>query len=89
MGRILCNWQVKNHFFKEDMIGGGTIFSAITKKDLQQVKLMQPSDEIVNMFMLLISPIDQQILVLQQMTDRLGQFRDVILPRLMNWEITV
>ena len=43
-------YAMKSHFFKEDMIGGGTIFSAVAKKDLHRVKLIQPEDEIVDLF---------------------------------------
>ena len=81
-------YTLKNHFFKEDLIGGGAIFSAVTKKDLHRVELVQPSDVIVNMFTRFVNPIDQQISILQRMIDRLGQSRDVILPRLMNGEMT-
>ena len=42
---------LKNHFFKEDMIGGGAIFAAITKKDLHGVELLQALDRVVEMFM--------------------------------------
>ena len=82
-------YTLKNHFFKEDLIGGGTIFSAVTKKDLYRVELMQPPDVIVNMFTRFVNPIDQQISILQRIIDRLGQSRDEILPRLMNGEMTV
>ena len=42
-------YSLKSHFFKEDMIGGGAIFAAITKKDLFGVRLLQPSKLIVEM----------------------------------------
>ena len=35
-------YALKNRFFKEDLIGGGTIFSAVAKKDLHRVELVQP-----------------------------------------------
>ena len=82
-------YTLKNHFFKEDLIGGGAIFSAVTKKDLYRVELMQPPDVIVNMFTRFVNPIDHQISILQRIIDRLGQSRDAILPRLMNGEMTV
>jgi type I restriction enzyme, S subunit len=82
-------YALKNHFFKEDMIGGGAIFAAITKKDLYGVTLLQPSDRITEIFMDHVQPIDRQIKNLQQTIDRLKQARDLLLPRLMNGEITV
>ncbi|MFQ5500647.1 MAG: restriction endonuclease subunit S [Candidatus Zixiibacteriota bacterium] len=93
--RSNCNQQnylfyaLKSHFFKEDMIGGGAIFAAITKKDLHGVELMQPTDRIAAMFMEHVLPIDLQIVNLQQTIERLAKARDLLLPRLMNGEIAV
>ena len=80
-------YALKSHFFKEDMIGGGTIFSAVAKKDLHRVELIQPEDEIVDLFSEFVVPIDRQITSLQRTIDKLGFARDTILPRLMNGEI--
>ena len=93
--RSNCNQQnllfyaLKSHFFKEDMMGGGAIFAAITKKDLHGVELLQPSDQIATMFMQHIQPIDQQIANLQQTNGNLQAARDLLLPRLMNGELAV
>ena len=80
-------YAMKSHFFKEDMIGGGTIFSAVAKKDLHRVKLIQPEDEIVDLFSEFVVPIDLQIASLQETIDKLDFARDTILHRLMNGEI--
>jgi len=82
-------YQLKSFFFKEDMMGGGAIFAAITKKDLHSVELIQPSDSIVQIFMDYVLPIDRQIENLETATTQLQQARDLLLPRLMNGEITV
>jgi type I restriction enzyme S subunit len=71
------------------MIGGGAIFAAITKKDLHGVELMQAPDRIAEMFMEHVRPIDIQIENLQQTIDDLIQARNLLLPRLMNGEVTV
>ena len=76
-------------FFKEDMIGGGAIFAAITKKDLHGVELLQPSDSFVKMFMEYIGPIDSQIENLHRATGKLVEARDQLLPRMMNGSISV
>ncbi len=86
------NWlfyALKNHFFKEDMMGGGSIFAAITKKDLYEVELTQPAGGIVQMFMDHVLPIDQQIENLRHTISRLVETRDLLLPRLMNGEVVV
>ncbi|MGR9087930.1 MAG: restriction endonuclease subunit S, partial [Gammaproteobacteria bacterium] len=93
--RSVCGQQnylfyaLKSHFFKEDMIGGGAIFAAITKKDLYGVELMQPTDRIAAMFMEHVLSIDLQIANLQQTIERLAKARDLLLPKLMNGEVAV
>jgi len=82
-------YALKSHFFKEDMIGGGSIFNAITKKDLYDVQLMLPSESIIRMFIEHVRPVDQQIENLNRQITRLVQARDILLPRLMSGEITV
>ena len=82
----LLFYALKSHFFKEDMIGGGAIFAAITKKDLHGVELIKPPQRISEMFMEHVRPIDIQIEVLHRTIGRLTQVRDLLLPRLMNGE---
>ena len=82
-------YALKSRFFKEDMIGGGSIFAAVTKKDLHSVVMLQPSKRISEQFMERVRPIDRQIEVLHQTIDSLAQTRDLLLPRLMNGQIAV
>jgi len=77
-------YALKSHFFKEDMIGGGAIFAAITKKELHSVELLQPSDSVVKMFMEYACFIDSQIENLHRATGKLIEARNLLLPRLMN-----
>ena len=85
----LLFYALKSHFFKEDMMGGGAIFAAITKKDLHGVELVQAPDRIAEMFMEHVQPIDLQIENLEQTIDDLTQARDILLPRLMTGEVFV
>ena len=80
-------YALKNRFFKEDLIGCGTIFSAVAKKDLHRVELIQPEDEIVSLFTEFVAPIDRQLASLQRAVGTLCLARDTMLPRLMNGEI--
>jgi type I restriction enzyme S subunit len=82
-------YQLKNHFFKEDMIGGGAIFAAITKKDLHGVELFMPPDTLIGFFENQACPIDSQIESLHKGIILLTKARDLLLPRLMNGEIAV
>lgn len=85
----LLFYALKSHFFKEDMIGGGAIFAAITKKDLHDVELLQTSDSVAEMFMVHVRPIDTQIENLHRIVENLKRARDLLLPRLMNGVIPV
>ena len=80
-------YALKSHFFKEDMIGGGAIFAAITKKDIHGVELQQPSEDVVRRFIDYAHPIDAQIENLHYAISRLSSARDLLLPRLMNGDI--
>jgi type I restriction enzyme S subunit len=80
---------LKSHFFKEDLIGGGAIFAAITKKDLHQVPLLCPPGPLVRQFMDFAMPTDRQIEILQRATSHLQVARDLLLPRLMSREVAV
>ena len=86
------NWlfyALKSYFFKEDMMGGGAIFAAITKKDLHKVELVVPTMQLVSMFQEYAQPIDREIEVLHLSTVQLIKAHDIFLPRLMNGEIAV
>ncbi|MFZ2358080.1 MAG: restriction endonuclease subunit S [Anaerolineae bacterium] len=82
-------YALKSHFFKDDMMGTGAIFAAITKNDLHGVQLMHPPLRLIEMFTEHAQPIDRQIENLQQTIDGLVKARDLLLPRLMNGEISV
>ena len=82
-------YTLKNRFFKDDLIGGGTIFSAVAKKDLHRVELVQPVDQVVNLFTGFMAPMDRQIASLQRAIDKLYLARDSMLPHLMNGQMTV
>lgn len=85
----LLYYQLKNHFFKEDMIGGGAIFAAVTKKDMETQMLLCPPERLIEDFEDISEPIDEQIKTLHIRNIRLTQARDLLLPRLMNGEIAV
>ncbi|GAX39039.1 restriction endonuclease subunit S [Nodularia sp. NIES-3585] len=82
-------YQLKNYFFKEDMIGGGAIFAAITKKDLYNVQLLTPSNSLIQLFIDQVQPIDKQIKILYLQNFKLIEARNILLPRLMNGEIAI
>ena len=85
----LLFYALKNHFFREDMLGVGAIFAAITKKDLYGVDLLQAPDPVAEMFLDSVRPSDLQIERLHRMVGCLTEARDLLLPRLMSGEVAV
>ena len=76
-------YALKCRFFKEDMIGTGAIFAAVTRPDLHNIELVQPLNRIAQMFAECVKPIDHQIANLHHTTNSLAQARDLLLPQLM------
>lgn len=82
-------YQLKSHFFKEDMIGGGAIFASVTKKDMENQLLLCPPNHLIEDFEQNSKPIDEQLKTFHLQNQKLQQARDLLLPRLMNGEIPV
>ncbi|HQF63817.1 MAG TPA: restriction endonuclease subunit S [Anaerolineaceae bacterium] len=82
-------YQLKEHFFKEDLLGSGAIFASVTKKELSNELLLNPKNEIIAAFEEISKPIDQQITNLNMQNIRLSEARDLLLPRLMSGQIDV
>jgi type I restriction enzyme S subunit len=82
-------YQLKSQFFKEDMMGGGAIYAAITKKDLSNVTVVAPPPKLITLFQEYLTPIDCEIEVLHKASEQLSKARSLLLPRLMNGAIAV
>ena len=82
-------YQLKEYFFKEDVIGNGAIFNAVTKSELLKVKLKTPSEKIQSEFEIEAQTIYNLILNLTNQNSRLREARDILLPRLMSGEVEV
>lgn len=82
-------YQLKSFFFKENMVGGGAIYAAVNKKQLENSELLCPSSNMIEQFNDFASSIDWQIKILTQSIAQLAKARDLLLPKLMNGEIAV
>lgn len=82
-------YQLKSHFYQEDMIGGGAIFNSVTKKVLEEQNLVTPIDKIISDYEKIVKPMDEQIVNLDVQNQNLKEARDLLLPRLMNRTIEV
>jgi type I restriction enzyme S subunit len=80
---------LKNHFFKEDLIGGGAIYAATNKKELENLEVLYPTAKLVDEFDSKAQVIDAQIKALILQNAELTCARDLLLPRLMDGRIPV
>ena len=81
--------QLRAHFFKEDLIGGGAIFASVTKKEFSAQELLDPSERLKQSFEEVTRLCDEQLRVLHLQNQKLRTARDLLLPRLMTGEIAV
>jgi type I restriction enzyme, S subunit len=82
-------YQLKSHFFQEDLIGGGAIFASVTKKQLSEQMMIVPSETVLQAFENSSKPVDQQLVNLHFQNEKLREARDLLLPQLMNGSIPV
>ena len=75
--------QLKDKFAVEDSIGGGTIFNAVTKKDMESIVLLRPSSLVVGEFEAAVAPMADLVANLSQQNIALREARDLLLPRLV------
>ena len=81
--------QLKDKFAVEDSIGGGTIFNAVTKKDMQSIVLLRPTSFVVGEFEAVVAPMADLIANLSRQNVALQEARDLLLPRLVSGELDV
>ena len=66
----------------------GTTFGAITKKELQDIKVIIPKEALQKKFNDRIGTIDKQIFLLSKENQELTSLRDFLLPLLMNGQVS-
>ena len=81
--------QMKDQFSVEDSIGGGTIFNAVTKKDMESIMLLNPPSSVVEQFESVASPLAELVANLSRQNVVLREARDLLLPRLVSGELDV
>ena len=80
---------LKGFFFKEDIIGSGAIYAAVTRSEFLGIELLSPPPSVAEEFGSIIDPIEKQIRNLGESSERLVRARDLLLPRLMSGELEV
>ena len=80
-------YLLKERFFKEDMVGNGSIFASISKNELLDQKFIIPNYEVAKRFNEIADVIDQKIALLDSLVAFMTEARDRLLPKLMSGEI--
>lgn len=101
IGRGLCAITPKHNYYSylfallqtvfavEDRYGSGTIFNSISKKELENIKIIIPTMELMRLFDEVASSYDSKISNNCNQISLLSQTRDTLLPKLMSGEIDV
>lgn len=82
-------YLLKEKFFKDNVVGNGSIFASITRDELLNQIFLIPNEELVKNFNNIVKDIDLKINILDSQIKLLTQARDRLLPKLMNGEIEV
>jgi type I restriction enzyme S subunit len=67
----------------------GSVFDAIVSNDFTHLKSLVPPIDLANEFGKTATPIYEQILTLKQQNQKLAEFRDWLLPMLMNGQVKI
>jgi type I restriction enzyme S subunit len=81
--------QLKERFKEEDSMGGGTIFKAVSKDDMHEIKVMVPPMNLILSFEEIVNPILGEIKNLTVKNGKLRTTRDILLPKLISGELDV
>ena len=82
-------YLLKEKFFRDDIIGNGSIFASISKEELINQKLLIPIDSLIEQFNGIAGGIDKKIDILSEQIRLLTEARNRLLPKLMSGEIEV
>jgi type I restriction enzyme S subunit len=82
-------WQLKEKFYEEDIMGGGTIFKAVTKADILGLELLIPPTETIARFEQVANPILAALEIFTAKNANLRRTRDLLLPRLISGQLDV
>lgn len=82
-------YLLKEKFFRDDIIGNGSIFASISKEELLNQKFLIPLDSLVGQFNGIAGGIDKKIDILSEQIRLLTEARNRLLPKLMSGELEV
>lgn len=81
--------QLRHKFTVEDSLGGGTIFNAVTKRDMESIMLLRPTNSVVKGFETVATPMADLVAYLSRQNVVLRKARDLLLPRLVSGQLDI
>lgn len=81
--------QLKTIFYKDDIMGNGSIFNSVTKDDVQKIKILVPNADLVKIFENNVRVISKMLDNLHTKNRNLKTQRDMLLPKLISGKIKV
>ena len=82
-------YLLRNKFFKDNIVGNGSIFASVSKEELLNQKFLIPERNLMMQFEKIVSQMDKQIENLDSKNKKLIEARDRLLPKLMSGEVEV
>lgn len=82
-------YMLKERFFKDDLVGNGSIFASISKGELLSQQLMVPCAGLDEKYNGVVQQMDRKIESLDEQIRLLTEARDRLLPKLMSGELEV
>lgn len=80
-------YLLKNRFFKDNIVGNGSIFASVSKDELLNQKFLIPERNLMMQFEKIVSQMDKQIENLDSKNKNLIEARDRLLPKLLSGEV--
>lgn len=82
-------YMLKERFFKDNLVGNGSIFASISKDELLNQQFMMPCEDTIAQYNKVAQSIDDKIATSDRQIELLTQARDRLLPKLMGGEVKV
>lgn len=82
-------YMLKERFFKDNLVGNGSIFASISKDELLNQEFIIPCEDVMVKYDKVVRNIDDKIASLDGQIELLTEARDRLLPKLMSGELEV
>ncbi len=84
-----CLYFFLKDYFRFAKVKSGNTFANMNKGDFSSIKVVRPENEELKKFSKILEPLIDKVLLNSKENDRLSDFRDWLLPMLMNGQVTV